>query len=65
MWLPCHQCLTHPQVADGGDSIQTWWVAVNILNKSQTADRASPSSFGVGGWLTTPHHKKQYLMQNI
>jgi hypothetical protein len=25
--------MAHPQVADGGDNLQIWRVAVNILNK--------------------------------
>jgi len=36
---PCHHGTTYPQVADGGDSLQIWRVAMNILNKqSQTAN---------------------------
>jgi hypothetical protein len=32
--------MKHPQVADGGDDLQIWRVAVNILNKqSQTVDK--------------------------
>jgi hypothetical protein len=49
--------MVHPQVADGGDGLQIWRVAVNILNKqSCTADRGWSSSlgFGRGGGLTTP-----------
>jgi hypothetical protein len=38
-----------PQVADGGDGLQIWRVAANILNKkSQTADRVWFSSLEVG-----------------
>jgi hypothetical protein len=44
------------QVADGGDGLQIWRVAADILNKqSQTEDRGWPSSLGVGrGGLTPP-----------
>jgi hypothetical protein len=32
--------MSRPQVADGGDGLQIWRVAVNILNKqSRTADK--------------------------
>jgi hypothetical protein len=31
-WVPCHHGMARPQVADGGDSLQFWRVAVNILN---------------------------------
>jgi hypothetical protein len=49
--------MARPQVADGGDVLQIWMVAVNILNKqSRTADKGWSSSLGVG--LTTPHRKK-------
>jgi hypothetical protein len=38
-----------PQVADGGDGLQIWRVAANILNKqSRTADKGWSSSLGVG-----------------
>jgi hypothetical protein len=37
------------QVAVGGDALQIWRVAANILNKqSRTADKGWPSSLGVG-----------------
>jgi hypothetical protein len=50
--------MARPQVADGGDALQIWRVAVNILNKqSRTADR---------GWeLTTPDRKTSDLLRNI
>jgi hypothetical protein len=25
--FPCHQGMARPQVADGGDGLQIWWVA--------------------------------------
>jgi hypothetical protein len=41
--------MARPQVADGGDGLQIWWVAANILNEqSRTADSGWPSSLGVG-----------------
>jgi hypothetical protein len=49
VWVPCHHGMVHPQVADGGDGLQIWKVAVNILNKqSRTADKGWSSSLGVG-----------------
>jgi hypothetical protein len=51
--------MTRPQVADGGESLQIWRVAANILNKqSRTADKGGPPAWGLGGGLTTPHRKK-------
>jgi hypothetical protein len=33
-------CMARPQVADGGDGLQIWRVAANILNKqSRTIDK--------------------------
>jgi hypothetical protein len=32
-WVPCHHGMARPQVADGGDSLQFWREAANILNK--------------------------------
>jgi hypothetical protein len=41
--------MLRPQVADGGDALQFWKVAVNILNKQLwTADKGWSSSLGVG-----------------
>jgi hypothetical protein len=45
----CHNGMARPQVADGGDGLQMWRVAANILNKqSRTADKGWSSSLGVG-----------------
>jgi hypothetical protein len=39
-WVSCHHGMEHPHAADREDGLQTWRVAVNILNKqSQTASR--------------------------
>jgi hypothetical protein len=41
--------MARPQIAEGGDCLQIWRVAANILNKqSRTADKGSFSSLGVG-----------------
>jgi hypothetical protein len=32
-WMPCQHGMARPQVADGGDGLQIWRVAANILNK--------------------------------
>jgi len=37
---PCHHDMARPQVVDGGDGLQIWRVAVNILNKQlRSADK--------------------------
>jgi hypothetical protein len=46
---PSHHCMARPRVAVGGDGVQVWRVAVNILNnQSWTADKGSSSSLRVG-----------------
>jgi hypothetical protein len=41
--------MARPQVADGGDSLQFWRVAANMLNKqSRTTNEGWSSSLGVG-----------------
>jgi hypothetical protein len=46
---PCHHGTARTRVEDGGDGLQIWKVAVNILNKrSQTASEGWSSSLGVG-----------------
>jgi hypothetical protein len=63
--FPCHHGMARPQVAEGGDGLQIWRVAENILNKqSQTADKGWASSLGVGRGLTT-HRKKISLLRNV
>jgi hypothetical protein len=48
-WVPCHQGMARCQVADGGDALQVWRVATNMLNKqSLTAEKGWFSSFRVG-----------------
>jgi hypothetical protein len=43
-----HYGIARPQVADGGDGLQIWRVAANILNKQlRTADKGWSSSLGV------------------
>jgi hypothetical protein len=38
-WVLCHHGMSCPQVADGGDRLQIWRVAANVLNKRwHTAD---------------------------
>jgi hypothetical protein len=48
-WVPCHHGTARPQVADGGDGLQIWRAAANVLNKhSWTADKGWSSRMGVG-----------------
>jgi hypothetical protein len=49
--VPYRHDMARPQVADGGDGLQIWRVATNILNKqSWTADMGWSSSLGAGLW---------------
>jgi hypothetical protein len=46
-WVHCHHSMVRPRVADRGDGLQIWRVAVNMLNKqSRTADSGWSSSLG-------------------
>jgi hypothetical protein len=48
--IPCHHDMARPQVADGGDALQVWRKAANILNKqSRTADSRGVV-IQLGGW---------------
>jgi hypothetical protein len=59
MWVPCHHGMARPQGADGGDALQFWRAAANILNKkSQTADKGWSSSLGVGRGANNSSPKK-------
>jgi hypothetical protein len=47
--------MARPQVADGGEGLQIWRVAANILNKqSWIVDKGWPSSLGVGRGANNP-----------
>jgi hypothetical protein len=57
-WVHCHHGMARPRIADRGDGLQIWRVAVNILNKQpRTADSGWSSSLGVGGGI------KPYLIR--
>jgi hypothetical protein len=50
-WVPCHHGMARPQVADGGDALQFWREAANILNKqSRAADKGVVLQLGCWGW---------------
>jgi hypothetical protein len=58
--------MARPQVVDGGERLQKWKVAVNILNnESRTADKGQSTSLGVGVGLTTPYGKQSNLLRNV
>jgi hypothetical protein len=57
--------MAHPQIAVGGDTLQFWRAAANILNKqSWTADKGGPPDWGLGMGLTT-HRKKISLLRTF
>jgi hypothetical protein len=52
-WVPCHHGMVCPQVADGGDGLQKWRAATNILIKQwRAADKGWSHSMGVGRGAT-------------
>jgi hypothetical protein len=57
-WVPCHHCMARPQISYGGEGLQIWRAAANILNKqSRTADERLSCSLRLGVGLTTPRCK--------
>jgi hypothetical protein len=57
--------MARPRDADGGDGLQIWKVAANIINKqSEQPTRSGPLGSGLGKELRTPHHKKATLLRN-
>jgi hypothetical protein len=53
--------MARAQVADGGDALQVWRVAANILNKQlRAADKGWAFSLG----LATPHCKNKLVMKD-
>jgi hypothetical protein len=48
-WVPCYHGMARHQIADGGDGLQIWRVAANILNKlSRIAYKGWPSRLVAG-----------------
>jgi len=55
--MACH-------IADGGDNLQIWMVAANILTKqSQTANKVWSSSQGIGQGANNSSQKNQPLAE--
>jgi hypothetical protein len=53
--------MARPQIADGGDGLQIWRLAANILNNvSGQPTRVGPLAEGLGVGLTTPRRKTQF-----
>jgi hypothetical protein len=54
-WVPYHQGMARPQVANGKEGLQIRRVAVNIPNKqSRAADKGWSSNLGVGRGACIP-----------
>jgi hypothetical protein len=52
--VPCHHGMARPQVADGGNGLQIWRVAADILTKqSRTADKGWSPNVGLGRGATS------------
>jgi hypothetical protein len=65
-WVPCFHGMACPQVADGGEGLQIWRVAADILNKqSRTADKGWPSSLGVGRGANNSHRNKRNMYEML
>jgi hypothetical protein len=54
-----------PQVADGGDGLQIWRVAADIVHKqSRTVDKVWSSTWGLVVELAAPSRKRISLIRN-
>jgi len=60
-----HHAMVHSRVEDGGDGLQKWKIAVNILNKKcRTADNRWSSSLRVRR-LDNPYRKTNSVLLNV
>jgi hypothetical protein len=63
IWVLCHNGMARPKVVDGGNGLQIWRVAANILNKqSRMAEKGWPSSLGVGCGVNNSSPEKISLL---
>jgi len=63
---PCHHGMVCLRFADGGDGLQMWRVAVNMLNKqSQTADKRRLSGLGIWWGSNSPSPLKISFYGNV
>jgi len=60
-----HHSMTHPQVADEGDSPQMWRVLqIYWISSCEQLAKGGPPAWWLGKALTTPHIKSS-LLQNV
>jgi hypothetical protein len=52
-WVTCHHGMARPQVAHGGDGLQTWRVAAIMLNKQSRIDNRDWFC-RLDGWAVNP-----------
>jgi hypothetical protein len=65
-WGPCHHGMARLQIADGGNGLQIWRVAANILSKQwRTADKGWHSSLEVRRGANNSSSLKISLLQNV
>jgi hypothetical protein len=58
-WVSCQHGIEHPQVADGGDGVELWKLAADILIKqSWTVDKGWSSRLGA-------HRVQMKLLRNV
>lgn len=55
-WISCHHGMACPRVMHGGDRLQIWKVAADIINKQLQID-----GHQLGGFAA-PHHKRKTNM---
>jgi hypothetical protein len=56
--------MARPHVVDGGNGLQIWMAAANILNKRREHPRrGGPPAWVSGVRLTIPHRKKAYCYE--
>jgi len=52
--------VVYPPVVDRGDSLQMWWIAMNMQNKLQTADKGWSYRLGVTQGVATLHNTSSF-----
>jgi hypothetical protein len=63
-WVPCHQGMVRPLVADRGEGLLTYggWLRMYWISSCSQPTGGGPPAWGLGRGQQPPHQKKLYML---